>query len=83
MIELGAHVRDKITGFEGVVVAKTEYLTGCNRISLQSKELKDGKPLDWQNFDEDQCEIIDLQKVKLDMKTPGGPQQFDPQNDRR
>lgn len=78
-IELGARVRDKITGFTGIVVARTEYLTGCTRVSLQSEELVEGKPLPWECFDEDQCMLIsDDAPLDLNIKTPGGPQQFEP-----
>lgn len=46
--ELGKRAKDKITGFEGVLTARCEFLT----------ELKDGKPIDSIYFDEAQIEII-------------------------
>ena len=58
-VELGQKVRDRITGFEGVAVAKTEWLNGCWRISIQSKELKDGAPIDPQVFDIEQLELVE------------------------
>jgi hypothetical protein len=80
MIQLGDKAKDKITGFTGVAVAKTEYLTGCTRVSLQSQELHEGKPVDWQSFDEDQLELIEEpeSEVDLDVKKPGGPQPWEP-----
>ena len=54
MIELGSMAKDKHTDFEGTVMAKSEYLYGCRRYALLSKELKDGKPQDWIWFDEEQ-----------------------------
>lgn len=30
----GKKVKDKITGFEGIVVAKCIYLTGCNQYGV-------------------------------------------------
>ena len=50
--ELGEVVKDNVTGFEGVVLARTEYFTGCNHYGLSSQTLKDGKPLEWEWLDE-------------------------------
>jgi hypothetical protein len=33
-IELGRKYRDQITGFEGVAIARAEYLYGCTRVTL-------------------------------------------------
>lgn len=56
--ELGKIAKDKITGFAGVLTARCEFLTGCNRYCIQPTELKDGKPIDGIYFDEAQIEII-------------------------
>ena len=56
--ELGKTAKDKITGFQGILTARVEYLTGCNRYCIQPKELKDGKPIDSIYFDEAQIEIL-------------------------
>jgi hypothetical protein len=56
--ELGKRGKDKITGFEGVLTARCEFLTGCSRYCIQPTELKDGKPIDSIYFDEAQIEII-------------------------
>ena len=45
-IDLGDVAKDTITGFEGVVVAQSKWLHGCVRMTLQPRELKEGKPLD-------------------------------------
>lgn len=58
MIELGMHVKDKVTGVTGVAVARTEYLTGCARISVQPTDVKDGKVADWVTLDEGQWDVI-------------------------
>ena len=58
MIELGTTVKDKITGLTGVAVARTEYLTGCARISVQPTEVKDGKTAEWVAFDEGQLDVV-------------------------
>ena len=56
--ELGKRAKDKITGFEGILTARCEFLTGCSRYCIQPTELKDGKPIDSIYFDEAQIEII-------------------------
>lgn len=55
-IRLGDIARDTITGFEGVVVARTEWLNGCWRLTLQPKKLQEnGKPIDTETFDDKQA----------------------------
>ena len=54
MIKLGDKVKDKITGFEGITVAKVIYLNGCISYEVQPQKLKDGKMLDTVWFDEQQ-----------------------------
>ena len=59
MIELGWRVKDKISGFTGVAIARTEWLNGCIRINVApEKSDKDGKPLDDRYIDEGQLELI-------------------------
>jgi hypothetical protein len=41
--ELGDKVRDRASGVEGVVVGVTNYLTGNNRVFIESKNPKSGK----------------------------------------
>jgi len=57
--ELGKRAKDKVTGFAGILMARCQFLTGCNRYSIQPTELKDGKPIDSIYFDEAQIEIVD------------------------
>lgn len=58
MIELGDKVKDRITGLEGIVVAKTEWINGCIRLSVQPQEIKDGKPVECSAFDIEELELI-------------------------
>lgn len=67
MIKLGQKVKDKITGFTGVVMGRTEYLYGCVSVAVLSTKLKDDKPKDWVWFDEQRLTL--LSKAKS-----GGPQ---------
>ncbi len=50
-ITLGMGVKDQITGFEGIAIGRTEWLHGCDRIEIESKNLKDGKPVGSETFD--------------------------------
>ena len=59
MIKLGQKVRDTLTGLEGTVTARTEYLYGCVRVAIQPFGEKDGKPYDAWYVDEPQCEVIE------------------------
>ncbi len=79
--ELGQVLKDIITGFEGVAVARTQYHTGCVRYSLQSQKLtKEGATKTWDDFDEitlvaTKKKSICLAKKEVKIKKPGGPQQ--------
>lgn len=56
MIKLGVQARDKVSGFEGVVTARTQFITGCDRYSL-TPPAKDGKFNEAVWFDESCIEI--------------------------
>lgn len=74
MIRLGDLVRDKITGFKGIAVGRTEWLNGCVRYGIQPKEMKDSKPVESQWFDQEQIEIVKPQAYDVKPKPTGGPQ---------
>lgn len=71
-IEVGDTARDSITGFEGVAIARTEWLNGCARIMIQPKALHEGKPVEAQCFDEMQVELVEQKGFKPGRET-GGP----------
>jgi heat shock protein HspQ len=60
-VRFGDLVRDKITGFEGVVTDYTDFFYGCRRIGVQPRELKkDGDGIAKSvGFDEPQLDILD------------------------
>jgi len=65
----GEYLRDRVTQFCGVVVARSDYLTSCNAYLLQPALDKDGKPRDGVWFDEPRLEIDPErlgQKLRLD-----------------
>lgn len=43
-IELGSTVRDVVSGFTGVAIARAEHIHLCDRYSVQPMVGKDGKP---------------------------------------
>lgn len=63
-LKLGQKARDTISGFEGTVIGRTEWLYGCVRVVLQPHGLHDGKPIEAQSFDEPQCEVIEAETEK-------------------
>lgn len=75
MIELGCDVKDKVSGFIGVAVAKHSYLNGCTRITVQPKIDNDGKLPASETFDEPQLEIISSNKINGKNDT-GGPEKY-------
>lgn len=73
MIDLGVTVKDKVTGFSGVVTGVVYYITGCNQALVVPKVGKDGSQreaqwFDWQRLDIDRK----AKRVVLDNgATPG------------
>jgi hypothetical protein len=75
-VALGSKARDKITGYTGIVIATTDWLSGCRRVTIQTQEMKDGKPIDSCCFDESQVETIEEKTTVseiADPARPGGP----------
>ena len=65
-VQLGSVVRDRITGFTGIVFGRHEYLTGCNKITIQPRSLdKDGAPRKTEWFDEQTIEVLEPPKSGL------------------
>lgn len=85
VISLGDKVRDRMSGFSGIAVARHDFLYGCARISIQPEKLgKDGKVQEAQAFDEPQIELIKPAAFKTHIEKPspaakpGGPQKLPP-----
>ena len=57
-IGLGDLVRDQVTGFEGIAIAITIWLHSCERVSVQPRDLKDGKVPDCITFDIHQLSLV-------------------------
>lgn len=72
-MKLGDLARDTVTGFEGVIICKAEWLNGCIRYTLQPRKLsKDGGVKQAESFDHEQVELVES-KVVTPLKPSGGP----------
>lgn len=74
MIDLGLRGRDKVTGFEGIITGRAQYIYGCDQYVLVPP-VKDGKCGENQWFDEGRIEVLgpglNAESVRVDK--PGGP----------
>jgi hypothetical protein len=78
----GDILRDKVTGFEGVVRVRAEYSTGCLHYGLQSQKLNEkGEPGDWQWIDQSQLVLVESGAVEftIDEDSISGPMPSGPQ----
>lgn len=73
-INLGDEVVDTVTGFKGIAIGRTTWLSGCDRITVQPKGInKEGKLFESQTFDEDLLDVVKPKKVKEGKHNTGGP----------
>ena len=71
-IKMGQTVKDKITGFEGIVTGHCQYISGCDQLLVQPRVGSDGKKADAYWFDLQRLEVTNEEQVTLDnSKTPG------------
>jgi hypothetical protein len=58
-VELGDRVKDRISKLQGIAVGITNWLYGCQRVTIQPEKAdKEGKPADCFTVDEPQVTII-------------------------
>jgi hypothetical protein len=73
MIKLGSKVKDRITGFSGIVTGFVTYLSGCNQALVIPKVAADGTFKEGQWFDEQRLEVDKKFKpIVLDNSTTPG-----------
>lgn len=78
--QLGDTVKDKHTGFTGLMTARTEWLYGCTRVAIEAKELsKDGEVVQPQWFDIQRIELVEKAKAAEPPNEPPGGPKSDPQ----
>lgn len=58
-INVGDKVKDTLSELEGRVIARTEWIYGCVRVTIQPFGSKDGKPFDTLSIDEPQAELLE------------------------
>jgi len=71
-LKLGDRAKDQISGFTGVIVAMTEWLNGCRRITIQPESLHEGKPVASSTFDAEQVARVEP-GPELGPSRTGGP----------
>lgn len=54
----GDILRDKVTGFTGVVMVCAAYATGCHHYGLLPQELREGRPAEWEWIDVSRLEQV-------------------------
>lgn len=63
--ELGTRVKDVITGMSGVVMGRSNFITGCDQYGISPTKLgKDGTRPDWEYFDENRL-VVSGKGIKL------------------
>jgi len=72
----GDKVKDIVTGYDGVITGRADYLNGCNRYGVESCKLEENKIVElW--FDEDRLVLLKAGFIKIEKKEPekklGGP----------
>lgn len=71
--DLGDEVKDDITGFSGIIIARTDWINGCQRYTVQPKTLtKEGGIKETQTIDVEQLTLVHAAK-KPTHKPSGGP----------
>ena len=70
----GDKVKDKVTGFVGIVESATIWLNKCKRYTVRPVIERDGKFPEGVGLDEEQLELIKAEKVQVDKEEQtGGP----------
>jgi len=77
---LGDEVKDKITGFSGIILWRSQWLHNCNTYGILSKKLKDGKPQETSQFDEPRIELLKKKVIKPKRDTGGPTDNLSPTN---
>ena len=81
MIELGQKAKDKITGFEGIIIGRAQWMFGCDQYCIVP-EAKDGEIKDSHWFDEGRIEIIGegIKPAEVKVEKNGGINRDVPKN---
>jgi hypothetical protein len=73
-VQLGDKVKDSVTGFTGIAVARVNWLHGCDRIIIQPSGIdKEGQTFKSEHFDEPQVVVLKAKAKKEGSHGTGGP----------
>ena len=72
-VNLGDRVKDKITGFKGIVVGITYWLNGCVRAGVQMEKMKKGESIQTEWIDDVQLEVLKHRIISFKPPGPSGP----------
>lgn len=79
-VTLGSRVKDKFTGFKGLAVARTHWMSGNVTVNIEPTELLDGKPVPSRSFEAPRVELVETvaPPVSKDNSARSGGPQNDP-----
>ncbi len=64
MIKLGDRVKDRISGFRGIVAGITEWMYSSDRVVVQPETMEGGLPVENRCFDREQVVLIKAGVIK-------------------
>jgi hypothetical protein len=74
IFELGENLKDKVSGFKGICIARADYLTGCRQYKVRPRGLnKEQLPWVSEWFDEEQLVVLSVKKFSLKPTPTSGP----------
>ncbi len=63
--KLGSIVKDKISGFEGIITVRSQHQSGCNTYDVNPQKINDkGTPIDSIQFPELDLQLVPKQSTK-------------------
>jgi len=74
-LNLGDHVKDLVTSYEGIVAARADHITGCDTYIVLPRDLDSntGDIIDGRWFDDGRLELIKSKVVELkEVKSESG-----------
>lgn len=78
-LKLGTKARDRVTGFEGTITGRAEYLTGCTQYSLTPSVDDKGTLREGAWFDENRLDVVGTGVMERQTAGAlGGPQREAP-----
>ena len=72
-ISIGDKVKDKVSGFVGIVTGVVDYISGCKQALVAPVVDKDGKLLDSNWFDIQRLDVVDANVLRLNNALTPGP----------